>query len=134
MEVWLSGLKANCFAFNGKCVVTSTRNPATARSLFRRITNSMQQSAVLIFGKVAEWLKALDSKSSNGATCSRVQIPPFPHTKNNRNFPVISCVRKGSKTTACFAWGFECGSEEFLERSEYSCDRIPPLPLKSNVI
>ena len=30
------------------------------------------------YGKVAEWLKAIDSKSIVGAILSRVQIPPFP--------------------------------------------------------
>ncbi len=36
-----------------------------------------------MFGNVAEWLKAPDSKSGNGVICSWVQIPPFP--QNNEH-------------------------------------------------
>lgn len=40
-----------------------------------------REHASALFGKVAEWLKAVDSKSTVGAISPRVRIPPFPHNE-----------------------------------------------------
>jgi hypothetical protein len=77
--MWLSGLNINCFMFNDKLEVTFEYSPANTKPQLRRMTNSTEQRIVLIFGNVAEWLKAPVSKTGNGATRSRVRISPFPH-------------------------------------------------------
>ena len=56
---------------------------------------------------MAEWLKALVSKTSNEETYSRVQIPPLPPVENNRHFGGYFLRRKRASKLLCLREGFE---------------------------
>lgn len=48
------------------------------------------------YGSVAEWLKAPVSKTGNGETHSRVQIPPLPQNKETNTDVLVDCVLRES--------------------------------------
>ena len=71
LEEWLSGYKGNCFPlYPSSNEVDNTQH------------SDRGPKYEVYFGGVAEWLKALVSKTSKGESPSRVQISPPPHLEN----------------------------------------------------